>query len=109
MEFKDLQKKALELRGKYAQFEKNKYGREWTRQELMQGFIVDIGELAELMMAKEGIRSGENVDDKLKHEFADCLWSLFVLAEKYGVDLEDSFLQTSNLLEKKLSSQENGK
>lgn len=104
MEFKDLQQKALELREKYAQFEKQKYGKEWTREQLLQGFIVDIGALTELMMAKEGVREVENVDEKLNHEFADCLWSVFILAEKYGVDLEESFLSTNEKLSAKLAS-----
>lgn len=106
MEFKDLQKKALELREKYAQFEKKTYGKEWTREQLMQGFVVDLGEFMELVMAKEGIRSVEDVDAKLKHELADCLWSLFVLADKFGVDLEEAFLQTNAQLEQKLASHE---
>ena len=56
-----------------------------------------------LMMAKDGVRSAEQLDSRLRHEFGDCLWSLLVLADSYGVDLEDAFGDTMNHLEAKLA------
>jgi NTP pyrophosphatase (non-canonical NTP hydrolase) len=103
MDIKELSKRALEVREKYAIYEKEKYGREWNNSDIMQGFVGDIGDLAKLIMAKEGVRSGENIDEKLGHEIADCLWSVLVLSEKYGVNLEESFLKTMQEIENGLN------
>lgn len=82
--------------------EMEKFGKEWTNAQVMQGFVGDIGDLMKLIMAKEGIREIENVDDKLAHELADCLYSVLVLAERYDVDIEQSFVKTMDDLEKGL-------
>jgi NTP pyrophosphatase (non-canonical NTP hydrolase) len=60
----------------------------------MQGFVVDVGDLMRLVMAKSGIRHTDEVDAKLAHELADCLWSVLVLAKLYDIDLEKAFLTT---------------
>ncbi|EKE19501.1 MAG: MazG nucleotide pyrophosphohydrolase [uncultured bacterium] len=104
MDIKELSKRALEVRGKYAIFEKERYGRAWNNCDIMQGFVGDVGDLAKLVMAKEGIRGGENIDEKLEHEIADCLWSVLVLSEKYGIDLEKSFTQTMGDIENRLNN-----
>lgn len=99
MEFKTLIERAIAIRNKYAQFEKERYGREWTREELMLGFMKDMGDLAKLVQAKEGVRRVDDLDNALGHELADCLWSIIVLANKYDVDLEASFVKTMNELD----------
>lgn len=102
MDFKELNQQALAIRKKYDQIEQDRYGRSWTREELMLGFIKDIGDLALLIQSKEGVRRVEDVDNKLEHELSDCLWSIMVLAEAYGIDLEAAFLQTMKDLDRKL-------
>jgi NTP pyrophosphatase (non-canonical NTP hydrolase) len=102
MTFQQIISKAVEVRKKFSQFEKQKYGREWTREELVQGFVGDVGDLSKLVQAKNGVRDIQNVDEKLKHELADCLWSVIVIADAYDIDLEQSFTKTINGLERKL-------
>lgn len=68
----------------------------------MQGFVVDVGDLMKLVMAKGGAREVPEVDAKLAHELADCLWSVLVLARAYDVDLERAFTRTMDELEAKL-------
>ena len=102
-DFSLLHERARAIRAKYAQFEQTKYGKEWTKEQLVQGFVVDVGELMEIVMAKSGIRTDENLDEKLKHELSDCLWSIFVIADQYNIDLEQAFLQTMDQLDKRLS------
>lgn len=104
MGIKELSDRALEVRAKYSELEKQKYGREWTRSEIMQGFVGDVGDLMKLVMAKEGIRTKDNVDEKIAHELSDCLWSVLVLAEKYGVDIEKSFLKTMEGLDSEITN-----
>lgn len=64
---------------------------------------MDVGELMELVMAKEGLRPGPaDLDARLAHELADCLWSVLVVAKLYGVDLEQAFLECMDAIEGRL-------
>ena len=69
----------------------------------MQGFVVDVGDLMKLVMAKNGARPVEDLERKLAHELSDCLWSVLVLARLYDVDLEKAFLATMTDIEVKLA------
>lgn len=102
MEFEQLKKRALEIRDKYVSLEKTQYGREWTTEELMLGFMKDMGDLAKLIQAFEGIRQAEDLDKAIAGELSDCLWSVIILADRLGVDLEKAFLQTMNEIDHKL-------
>ncbi|MCB9800634.1 MAG: nucleotide pyrophosphohydrolase [Pseudomonadales bacterium] len=105
MTFQQIIQKALAVRQKYFQLEKEKYGREWTPQELMSGFVGDVGDLSKLIQAKSGVREIDDVDEKLKHELSDCLWSIIILADQYNIDLEKEFGQTMNSLEERISNE----
>ena len=99
MEFAAVVARALEIRRKYATLERARYGREWSREELMLGFVKDVGDLAALVQAKEGVRANDDVDAALAHELADCLWSVCVLADRYGIDLERAFGEAMDALD----------
>jgi NTP pyrophosphatase (non-canonical NTP hydrolase) len=60
----------------------------------MIGFVGDVGDLAKLVQGKAGIRPTPDLDSKIAHELADCLWSVLTLADAYGIDLERSFADT---------------
>lgn len=102
MDIQSLTNRALEIREQYAGLEINKIGRTWTGAELAQGFAGDVGELMKIVMAKEGLRSYDDVDSALEHELADCLWSILVIAHHYGVDIEKSFTNTMIHLEQRI-------
>lgn len=102
MEFEQLAQRALDIRQQYAEFERQRYGRAWTREELMLGFVEDVGDLAKLVIAQAGARDIPDADARLTHELADCLWSILVLAQSYGIDLEQAFLKTMEELERAL-------
>jgi NTP pyrophosphatase (non-canonical NTP hydrolase) len=91
MRFKELEASALKLNELYEALETRLYGRVWTTEELALGFVGDIGDLAKLIQANAGIRKIDDVKTKLGHELSDCLWSVIVLANKCGVDLEAEF------------------
>ncbi len=99
MDFQDLTQRALTIRSLYREYERKNYGTEWTNEELALGFVGDVGDLAKLVMACNGRRSIPDAEAKLAHELADCLWSLIVLADAHGVNLEQAFLQTMDDLE----------
>lgn len=93
----------MQIRQCFAAYEQRRTGRTWTREEIMQGFVVDVGDLMKLVMARAGARRADDVDTKLAHELSDCLWSILVLAKSYDVDLEKEFLRTMDELETKLT------
>jgi NTP pyrophosphatase (non-canonical NTP hydrolase) len=83
--------RAMELHRRFSETAAARGNHPWTREEVMQGFVGDVGDLMKLVMAKAGARPAAEVDRKLAHELADCLWSVLVLAELYGVDLQKEF------------------
>ena len=99
MELAQLSDRAMQIRQCFAAYEQRRTGRTWTREEIMQGFVVDVGDLMKLVMAKNGARLVDDVDRKLAHELSDCLWSVLVLAKLYDVNLEKEFVRTMDELE----------
>lgn len=103
MDFQTIIDRAMVIRKQYELKEKQLYGSAWTSEEIALGFVGDVGDLAKLIIAENGKRNIANSKEKLEHELADCLWSVIVLAQQHGVDLESSFVNTMNQLEKHLS------
>ena len=99
MKLSEATERAMQLREMFAQYEQKLYGRTWSREELAIGFIGDVGDLMKLLQAKEGVRDIPEVEGKLAHELADCLWSILVLAKLYEVDIEAAFVKTMAELE----------
>jgi len=91
MEYRELEESALKLNELYEELEIKLYGRVWTTEELALGFVGDIGDLAKLIQANAGIRKIDDFKARLGHELSDCLWSVIVLANKCGIDLEAEF------------------
>ena len=102
MDFQHIINRSLAVRGLYEEKEKRLYGSPWTSEEVMLGFVGDVGDLAKLVVAENGKRNIENSREKLEHELADCLWSVIVLAKMHEVDLEKSFMETMDKLENHL-------
>lgn len=102
-DIQDLQKRAREIRDKYDALSRAKGTPAWGPLERTAGFTVDVGELVELVMAKEGLRSVEDVDAKLAHELADCLWSVLCIADYYDVDIEKAFTGTMDQLDTRIA------
>lgn len=98
-EFTELAQRAIRIRQLYSEYEISLHGRSWTREEIMLGFVGDVGDLSKLVQANEGMRQIPDAKDKLAHELCDCLWSVLVLANLYDVDLETEFLRTMDDIE----------
>lgn len=98
MELKDLIQKAKEVKDKYASLDQ----RPWGVAEYTQGFVKDVGDLTKLVMAKNGFRKEESVDEKLEHELCDCLWSVLVIADELGIDIENEFPKQMESLKEKI-------
>ena len=99
MDFQNIIDRAIEIRKQYDVKESQLYGSTWTSEEIALGFVGDVGDLAKLIIAESGKRNIANSKEKLTHELSDCLWSVIVLAQIHGIDLESSFINTMNELE----------
>lgn len=99
MTCQELLETAIRVREKYNKLNARDHGGAWDGNKLMAGFVGDVGDLSKIIMAKNGFRSMDNIDEKLKHELADCLWSILILAHYYKIDLENQFLESMKELE----------
>jgi NTP pyrophosphatase (non-canonical NTP hydrolase) len=102
MDFDEMRARARGVRAQYAAMETARYGRAWSREEIMLGFLGDVGDLAKLVQGKEGVRPRDDLDEALAHELADCLWCVLTLADAYDVDLEAAFASTMDDLDRSL-------
>jgi NTP pyrophosphatase (non-canonical NTP hydrolase) len=99
MDFQKLSQRAVSIRAQYQNYEQINYGSAWSREEMALGFVGDVGDLAKLVMAANGRRNNPDAKEKLAHELADCLWSIIVLAESHGINLEQAFINTMDDIE----------
>jgi len=99
LDFDSAMERARHVRGLLAELERARHGREWNIEEIALGFVGDVGDLAKLVQAAAGIRQADDLENRLAHELADCLWAVLILSDKLGVDLERAFGETMDRLE----------
>jgi len=104
MELKELVDRAKVIKDKYAVIESKAGGKPWGSLERTQGLVGDVGDLMKLMMAKNNLRKIDNVDEKLAHELADCLWAILVISEELGIDIGKEFVKNMEELENKIEA-----
>lgn len=105
-DFATLNTKAIQVRDHYNELQQQDGQKTWTVSERMSGFVGDVGALSKLIMAKQGLRRApENIDAELAHEVADCLWSIMVIADELGIDLETEFTKTMDELHERIERQ----
>jgi len=73
-------------------------GKGWTPFAMVTDLLEEAGEVAAAVKGLEGFKPPEKPKTKemLATELSDLLYIIFVLAEHYGIELEDHFLQTVN-------------
>ncbi|MCA9352099.1 nucleotide pyrophosphohydrolase [Patescibacteria group bacterium] len=102
MNISELQNRAIAIREAYDEINLQD-GYKWDALQTAQAFVGDVGDLQKLAMAKAGLRKIDDLDAKIRHELSDCLWSILVLSDMYGIDLEAEFVKTMNELEERIS------
>ena len=80
MEFQKMIDRTKKIFTYYAKSDKKRLGHEWPRGEYVKALFGDVGALAKLTMAKDGLRDIDDIDTKLSREFADILSALIYLA-----------------------------
>jgi NTP pyrophosphatase (non-canonical NTP hydrolase) len=73
-------------------------GKSWTPFVMVTDLLEEAGEVASAVKSFEGLKSPDKPKTKemLATELSNLLYISFVLAEHYGIELEESFLQTVN-------------
>jgi NTP pyrophosphatase (non-canonical NTP hydrolase) len=73
-------------------------GKKWTPFMMITDMLEEAGRIATTVKDLEGLELHEKPETKstLAMEFSNLLYTVFVLAEHYGIELEESFLQTVN-------------
>ena len=73
-------------------------GQGWTPFVMVTDLLEEAGEVAAVVKGLEGFKPPEKPKTKemLATELSDLLYIIFVLAEHYGIELEEVFLQTVN-------------
>jgi NTP pyrophosphatase (non-canonical NTP hydrolase) len=106
MDFTTATARARHIRELYKQLEERLHGSAWTPQELMLGYLYDIGELGRLVMAAEDrwLHEGDlPLELELEGKLSECLWWVLVLADRLGVDLTKAFTTKMNDLDVQLT------
>jgi len=102
VDFAAITRRALDVADRYESHERRTHGRPWTLEERTLGLVGDVGDLAKLIQAHEGVRIVEDAPAALEHELADVLWSVIVIADRCGIDLETAFVRTMDELGERL-------
>lgn len=65
---------------------------------MVADLLEEAGEVAAAVKGLEGFKPPEKPKTKemLAGELSDLLYIIFVLAERYGIELEEAFMQTVN-------------
>jgi len=76
----------------------SKRGKEWTPFVMVTDLLEEAGEVASAVKGLEGFKPPEKPKTKemLGTELSDLLYIIFVLAEHYGIELEEIFPETVN-------------
>ena len=71
-------------------------GQGWTPFVMVTDLLEEAGEVAAVVKGLEGFKPPEKPKTKemLATELSDMLYIIFILAEHYGINLEESFIQT---------------
>jgi len=73
-------------------------GRRWDSFVIVTDILEEAGEVAAVVKGLEGFKPPEKPKTKemLAKELNDLLYGIFVLAEHYGLNLEETFLEQVN-------------
>lgn len=73
-------------------------GRNWDSFVVVADILEEAGEVAGVVKGLEGFKPPEKPKTKemLAEELSDLLYGIFVLAEHYGINLEETYLEHVN-------------
>ncbi len=105
-QFSEFVELATKVRDHYNELQVIDGKKKWNAQDRMAGFVGDVGALSKLIMVKHGLRRGpKDIDKELAHELADNLWSVIVIADELGIDLEEAFVDAMRELHERIETE----
>jgi len=101
-DFKHTIKRALKLRQKYHELERQHHGTEWSVEEDALAFLTDAGLVGRHVMSQQKRWPKGDTATELEHKLGESIWWLIVLANRMDIDIEtaiEKFLsKTESLL-----------
>ena len=102
-DFAKIVERSLEIRKKYHELELQQHGSKWTVEEDALAFLTDAGLVGRHIMSQQGRWPKADSEVELKHKLGENIWWLTVLADRMGMDIQESiefFLsKTEDMLE----------
>jgi len=73
-------------------------GKGWTPFVMVTDLLEEAGEVASVIKGLEGFKPSDKLKTKemMATELSNLLYIIFVLAEHYGIELEEAFMQNAN-------------
>ena len=98
---------ANQIKKSYDEINLQSDNKKWGYLEFAQGMVGDVGDLTKLLMAKNKLRSyhGIEINDEIKHELCDILWSVLIISKELDVNLQEIFPDFVEKLNSKLRNQ----
>lgn len=99
--FDEIIRRALKLRKKYHQLERQHHGSEWSVEEDALAYLTDAALIGRNIMSQQQRWPIANSQAELKHKLGENIWWLIILAERSGIDIResvDNFLETTEKL-----------
>lgn len=78
----------------------------WDAKTYMINLVEEIGELSNAMLVEEGKKSLKRKKSNVADSLCDSLYSLFMIAECYNLDLEEEYDKVLNDLEGRINNGE---
>lgn len=95
-------KRALEIRKKYHELERQHHGSEWTVEEDALAFLTDAGLVGRNIMSQQQRWPKAGSQEELEHKLGESIWWLIVLADRTDIDIEKAMTNFLSKTEKLL-------
>lgn len=100
MDFKRIIREAKDIKFAFDDLNRRRGEDVWQAREYADGLAGDVGDLIKLLVKYQKSESDDTLK-KIRHEIADCLWSLILLSQELNVDLEKEILINLEYLKQK--------
>src|SRR3989339_646722 len=100
MDIKKLSKITKEIKSAYAELNRKKGRPVFKVKDYSDVFVGDVGDLVKFL-GSYSRRPSKEILKNIEHELADCLWSVLVISDELGVDIEKEFLINMEYLKQK--------
>jgi NTP pyrophosphatase (non-canonical NTP hydrolase) len=107
MEFKEIIKETKKIKRKYERLAINNNEDPWNAKDYIRGFVGDVGDLSKYISLKYSKRKIKDIDNKIKHELADCMWSIIAIADEVGINLEREYKINLEYIDQRLKENTN--